>query len=95
VARFERIYEVGTQYGAGEWNLYLQWGTYHYDDGDCETGYRFIWRRPEGYLQPARGQARIPSAAVMFELIERAMAAGWFIRCEGQSDPLESPEPET
>jgi hypothetical protein len=43
------------------WRLCLQWARYQYDDkSEPETGYRFIWRRPDGSLQPARGQARIP-----------------------------------
>jgi hypothetical protein len=44
------------------WRLCLQWGRYQYDDKtEPQAGYRFIWRRPDGSLQPARGQARIPS----------------------------------
>lgn len=41
------------------------------------NGYRFIWRRPDGSLQPARGQARIPSIAVIDELIRNARNEGW------------------
>ena len=82
-ARIEILHEVGTDYGANEWNLYFQWGRFDYDDGsDSQTGYRFIWRRPDDTLQAARGQARIPSAAVMFELIGRAAEAGWLVACE-------------
>jgi len=66
----------------GDWKLCFQWGIYNYDDGGSETGYRFIWRRPDGSLQAARGQARIPSAADMFELIQKATTAGWFIKVE-------------
>jgi hypothetical protein len=82
-ARIEILHEVGTDYGLNEWNLYFQWGRFDYDDGtESQTGYRFIWRRPDESLQAARGQARIPSADVMFELIARAAAAGWLVTCE-------------
>ena len=40
-------------------------------------GYRFIWRTPEGKLQPARGQARIPSIKIAKELMDYAIAEGW------------------
>ena len=43
-----------------------------------ETGYRFIWRRPNGRLQPARGQAIIPSARILRALLLRAEEEGWF-----------------
>lgn len=59
------------------WNLCFQWCKYKYDDGKSQNGYRFIWRRPDGSLQAARGQARIPSFAQMNELIEMAAIAGW------------------
>jgi hypothetical protein len=49
---------------SGHWRLCFQWVTYRYEDGSpAQDGYRFIWRRPDGSLQPARGQARIPSGA--------------------------------
>jgi hypothetical protein len=85
MADFEIFHEV-TQNPSGDqnsWTLCFQWGSYNYDDGSpSELGYRFIWRRPDGHLQPARAQARIPSAAVMLTLIQRATEAGWFITCE-------------
>jgi hypothetical protein len=60
------------------WRLCLQWVRYQYDDGsEPETGYRFIWRRPDGSLQPARGQARIPSLADAELLIRLAREMGW------------------
>ena len=63
---------------AGNWKLCFQWCEYIYDDGsDNEFGYRFIWRRPDGTLQAARGQARIPSLKEMNDLIELAAYAGW------------------
>ena len=61
----------------GNWRLCFQACTYHYDDESAEDGYRFIWRTPEGALQPARGQARIPSATVLTSLIARAYLQGW------------------
>lgn len=67
---------------SGQWNLCFQWGKYNYDDGSSEMGYRFIWRKPDGTLHAARGQARIPSAAEMFQLIQMATEAGWFITAE-------------
>jgi hypothetical protein len=40
-------------------------------------GYRFIWRRPDGSLQPARGQARILSLKAAEKLMEMARNEGW------------------
>jgi hypothetical protein len=62
------------------WRSWLPWYRYLYDDGGMQTGYRFIWWRPEtegGSLQAARGQARSPSIAVMERLIEKARQDGW------------------
>lgn len=59
------------------WNLCLQWCRYEYSDGTEEHGYRYIWRRPNGHLQGARGQARIPSFAHMMELMGIAIREGW------------------
>jgi hypothetical protein len=61
----------------GEWRLAFQWCQYVYDNGESEYGYRFIWRRPDGSLQPARGQARIASIEVIEELIRNARNKGW------------------
>jgi hypothetical protein len=61
-----------------DWHLYLQWVRYQYDTGqEPENGYRFIWRRPDGSLQAARGQARIPSLDDAELLIRLAREAGW------------------
>jgi hypothetical protein len=65
-----------------EWMLCFQWCRYLYDeDGmEDENGYRFIWKRPKkegGSLQAARGQARIPSIAVIEKLIAKAKEEGW------------------
>lgn len=60
-----------------KWVLCLQWCRYNYDDGTHEEGYRFIWRRPNGNLQPAMGQARIPNLYMAEALINKARAEGW------------------
>ena len=81
MANFEIIHEVriGEE---GDWQLCFQWGIYFYEDGSSQKGYRFIWRRPDGSLQPARGQARIPDAASLFELLYLAYKEGWFPNAE-------------
>lgn len=61
---------------AGDWQLWFQWCRYELDDG-TQYGYRFIWRRPDGALQGARGQARIPSVEVGKSLMDKAIAEGW------------------
>ncbi len=61
----------------GGWRLCLQWGRYFYDDGRMEEGYRFIWRRPSGSQQAARGQARLPALKVAEVLFEAARERGW------------------
>ena len=60
------------------WKLYFQQGKYIYDNGESEEGYRFIWRSPDGTLQAARGQARIPSKKELLELLDLASEEGWF-----------------
>lgn len=61
-----------------EWELCFQWCRYVYDNGSSENGYRFIWRYPtNGNLQPARGQARIPSIKLAKELMQNAIDEGW------------------
>jgi len=76
-ARIQVIHETCTNHREGEWDLCFQWCQYVYEDGTNEHGYRFIWRRPDGSLQPARGQARIPSVAVLEELVATAKREGW------------------
>ncbi len=66
----------------GSWRLCFQYGTYYYDDNTSENGYRFIWRKPDGSQQPARGQARIPSGNDLLELISLATKEKWFITIE-------------
>ena len=86
----EIIHEV--KYGEpGEWALCFHWARYHYDDGTSQTGYRFMWRRPENSLQPAMGQARIPDASWLFKLIQLATEAGWFITAEANADDEQAP----
>jgi hypothetical protein len=69
--------EVSTGKDAGKWELCFQWVQYVYDNGDSEFGYRFIWRKPDNRLQPARGQARLPSIKLIEELIQKAKDEGW------------------
>jgi hypothetical protein len=64
--------------GEESWCLCFQRCTYKYSDNNTQEGYRFIWRRPDGTLQAARGQARIIDAAQLQRLTDAAMAAGWF-----------------
>lgn len=52
--------------------------TYHYDDGGTQDGFRFIWRRPDGSLQTARGQDRIETYEQMMALINQAKEEGFF-----------------
>ena len=61
----------------GSWRLCFQYCEYQYSNGSSENGYRFIWRRPNGNLQAARGQARIPSLADIMELTSIALKEGW------------------
>ena len=77
MANYQIQHEV-TNGQESDWHLCFQFGTYHYDDGKSEDGYRFIWRRDDGSLQPARAQARIPSKQDLFELLALASKEGWF-----------------
>lgn len=63
-----------------DWRLCFHECVYHYDDGTEQTGFRFIWRRPDGSLQAARGQARIPNEEDLFGLLQMAETEGWFNR---------------
>jgi hypothetical protein len=71
-------------YEPNDWQLCFQWCKYLYDDKESEYGYRFIWRREDGSLQPARGQARIPSVGDLEKLMELATKAGWLKSIENQ-----------
>ena len=72
LAGIQVINELCTDHGEGERNLCFHWRQYAYDDGANEQGCRFIRRRPDGSLQPARGQARTPSVAVLVGLAATA-----------------------
>lgn len=75
-ARVQILHETCREMGSG-WKVCLQWCRYIYNNGGLESGYRFIWRRPDGSLQAARGQARLPSMTLIQELISQAEADGW------------------
>lgn len=82
MARVQVVNEItdNTNPASTDSTLWFQWCRYFYDDGTMEHGYRFIWRRPKsegGSLQAARGQARIPSVAVLEQLVAQARASGW------------------
>lgn len=78
-ARVQVINEVAYDDKAvgNSWVLCLQWCRYVYDDGTMEMGFRFIWRRPDGSLQAARGQARLPDLKMIETLMEKARQQGW------------------
>jgi len=75
-ARIVVLNEVKKSYKSG-WILCFQWCRYEYGDNQEENGYRFIWRKPDGKLQGARGQARIPSIPDILELISMSIRDGW------------------
>jgi hypothetical protein len=75
-ARVQILHETSLDMGSG-WKVCLQWCRYVYNNGALESGYRFIWRRPDGSLQAARGQARLPSMTLVRQLISQAEADGW------------------
>jgi hypothetical protein len=77
-----RILREVRLFSPGEWQLCFQFGTYEYDPDQespakTEDGYRFIWRRPNGQLQGARGQARLTPAWIT-TLLGKAAEAGWY-----------------
>ncbi len=73
------INEVQLKPDERDYTLTFQKCTFTYDDGDLILdGFRFMWRRPNGRLQTARGQARIPSPEELFTLLHLASEAGWF-----------------
>lgn len=77
MADVEILEEVTRPPNEDGWTLCFHWGEWRYEGGGSQRGYRFIWRDPDNNLRPQRGQARIPSAAEMFDLMSRAAAAGW------------------
>jgi hypothetical protein len=74
VVIFEQINEHDRP---NEWCLSFQRVRYVYANGETEDGFRFIWIRPNGKLQAARGQARIPRISDALGLIQRAIERGW------------------
>jgi hypothetical protein len=78
MAHFEIEHEaIHPYHPEGDFRLCLQWGRYVYDDGsEPEEGYRFIWRRRDGSIQP-RGPARIPALADIDVLVAMARQQGW------------------
>lgn len=76
-ATVEILEETSSSATENGYTLCFQYCVYHYSDGTEQKGYRFIWRRPDGSLQAARGQARIPSLSILQELTNKALAAGW------------------
>lgn len=82
MAYFERLQEVSHAPDGGDgWRICFQFGTYVYDPEnggqDREDGYRFIWRRPNGHLQGARGQARLTPQYITI-LLGKAAEEGWY-----------------
>lgn len=76
-SRVKVLHEVPKLHNIDNWTLCFQHVRYEYADETEQEGYRFIWRRPNGNMQGARGQARIPSIAKLLELTSMAMADGW------------------
>ena len=62
----------------GEWRLCFQWYSHDYDNGTSEDGDRIIWRKPNGHLQAARGQARIDSPEDLQFPLNLAREEGWY-----------------
>ena len=75
-ARVHIVKSTEKQFDGG-WTLCFQWCTYNYSDGESQKGYRFIWKRPDGTLQAARGQARLPNMDVIHQMLEQAKREGW------------------
>lgn len=75
--RVEIHKEVSTNL-KNDWNLCFQKCQYLYENSPPQNGFRFIWRKPNGHLQPARGQACIPNKEILFSLLEKAKEQGWF-----------------
>ena len=64
---------VGSQLG-------LQWCCYSFRS-PILYGYRFVWRNDQGQVLP-EGTLPITRAAFVFELIQKATDAGWFVTTE-------------
>lgn len=87
--------EVASDPQPRTWQLWFQWCEYRYSDKNRpdQKGFRFIWKRPDGTIQDARGQARLPSIAMATELMELARAEGWgdLIGDSQQREPRKAP----
>lgn len=77
MAKVKILNEVSTE-NTNDWNLCFQKCEYIYDDNSTEIGFRFIWRKPNNRLQPARGQARIPDEETLNLLLKKARDNKWF-----------------
>ena len=71
------IHEVKRHRVENKWVLCFQYCKYVYDANTSETGYRFMWRQPNGKLLSAKGQARIPKMSDILYLVSKAMEQGW------------------
>lgn len=60
------------------WKLCFQYCAYNYGNEEpVENNFRFIYRRPDGSLQGARGQAGIKSLTDITTLLRKAGEDGW------------------
>ena len=76
-ATIDVLHEV-TSSMKGGYILCFQHCVYNYtNDREKQEGYRFIWRKPNRDQLAVKGQTRIPSVAVLLELVSMAMAEGW------------------
>jgi hypothetical protein len=76
MAWFDIVHEVRhPKHPAGDWQLVFQYGAYVHEDDRRDSGYRFIWRRPNGDL--VARPARIETMADLKLLIDIATQQGW------------------
>jgi hypothetical protein len=64
-------------YAGSDYTICYQWCRYIHADGTVDYGYRFIWKNGKGHLMAHRGQARLPSIAIIQKLIAIAISEGW------------------
>jgi hypothetical protein len=84
MARVHVVDEV-TQGPTNDWHLCFQKAVWVFGEedasvhspGDVEQGYRFIYRRDDGSLQAARGQALISDLDQAEALIKLGRKKGW------------------
>jgi hypothetical protein len=82
-----RLKSSQTDGWAGGWVLCFQWCTFNFANSEPLDGYRFIWRKPNGKLYPALGQARLPTAQNIMELLRLASEGGWLGLVEKNGKP--------